>query len=173
MRSVDFLFQLTGKMPASHKPTTVIVGDNVWLDAAQTAPLKATIEVSSETGKILAVHKERRNQSAYKTVDWIDAGNAVVMPGIVDAHVSPFKIISDQLQVHINEPGRTDWEGFTTATKAAAAGGATTVIDMPLNSIPPTTTVENLHVKRDAAIDQCWVNVGFYGGVIPNNQAYF
>ncbi|KAF9567701.1 hypothetical protein BGW38_008844, partial [Lunasporangiospora selenospora] len=71
--------------------------------------------------------------------------------------------------VHINEPGRTDWEGFNTATKAAAAGGVTTLIDMPLNSIPPTTTVENLKVKTSAALGQTWVDVGFYGGVIPTN----
>src|SRR5688500_17162314 len=62
-------------------------------------------------------------------VEFIDAGHSVVMPGNVDAHV------------HVNEPGRTEWEGFETATKAAAAGGVTTIVDMPLNSIPPTTTV--------------------------------
>jgi len=86
-----------------------------------------------------------------------DAGESVVMPGLVDTHV------------HINEPGRTDWEGFETATSAAAAGGVTTLIDMPLNSIPATTTAAALETKREAARNKCWVNVGFWGGVVPGN----
>jgi allantoinase len=86
-----------------------------------------------------------------------DAGDSVVMPGLVDTHV------------HINEPGRTDWEGFDTATRAAAAGGVTTLIDMPLNSIPATTTVTALEIKRKAARNKCRVNVGFWGGVVPGN----
>jgi len=81
------------------------------------------------------------------------------MPGLVDAHV------------HLNEPGRTEWEGFETGTKAAASGGVTTVVDMPLNAIPPTTTVENFKVKVAAAQGKCWVDVGLYGGVIPGNEA--
>jgi allantoinase len=72
--------------------------------------------------------------------------------------------------VHLNEPGRTDWEGFWTGTRAAASGGITTVVDMPLNSIPPTTSVDNLEVKRHAARSQCWTDVAFWGGVIPGNQ---
>jgi allantoinase len=86
-----------------------------------------------------------------------DAGDSVVMPGLVDTHV------------HINEPGRTDWEGFESATRAAAAGGVTTLIDMPLNSIPATTTAAALEAKRAAAQKKCWVNVGFWGGVVPGN----
>jgi allantoinase len=86
-----------------------------------------------------------------------DAGESVVMPGLVDTHV------------HINEPGRTDWEGFETATRAAAAGGVTTLIDMPLNSIPATTTAAALEIKRAAAHKKCWVNVGFWGGLVPGN----
>jgi allantoinase len=86
-----------------------------------------------------------------------DAGESVVMPGLVDTHV------------HINEPGRTDWEGFETATRAAAAGGVTTLIDMPLNSIPATTTAAALETKRTAARNKCWVNVGFWGSVVPGN----
>jgi allantoinase len=88
----------------------------------------------------------------------IDAGEAVIMPGIVDTHV------------HINEPGRTEWEGFDTATRAAAAGGVTTLVDMPLNSIPATTTVAALDTKRRAAEGRCHVDVGFWGGVVPDNQ---
>ena len=86
-----------------------------------------------------------------------DAGESVVMPGLVDTHV------------HINEPGRTGWEGFETATRAAAAGGVTTLIDMPLNCIPATITAAALETKRHAARKKCWVNVGFWGGVVPGN----
>jgi allantoinase len=88
-----------------------------------------------------------------------DAGDSVVMPGLVDTHV------------HINEPGRTEWEGFETATRAAAAGGVTTLIDMPLNSIPATITATALEEKRRAAAGKCWVNVGFWGGVVPRNDS--
>lgn len=85
--------------------------------------------------------------------------SAYVLPGNVDTHV------------HINEPGRTAWEGFHSATEAAALGGATTLIDMPLNSIPPTTTVEHLRLKQEAAQSQLMVDVGFWGGAIPGNVA--
>ncbi|MBC7472830.1 MAG: allantoinase AllB, partial [Candidatus Sericytochromatia bacterium] len=81
----------------------------------------------------------------------------VVMPGIVDCHV------------HINEPGRTAWEGFETATKAAAAGGITTLVDMPLNCSPVTTTQKALQTKLDAVKGKLWVDCGFWGGIIPNN----
>lgn len=86
-----------------------------------------------------------------------DLGNAVLMPGVVDCHV------------HINEPGRTDWEGFNTATQSAAAGGITTLVDMPLNCIPATVTKEALQQKIDAIKDKLWVDCGFWGGVIPDN----
>ncbi|NTX00441.1 allantoinase AllB [Myxococcus sp. CA040A] len=86
-----------------------------------------------------------------------DVGNHVVMPGVVDCHA------------HINEPGRTEWEGFATATRAAAAGGITTVVDMPLNSLPPTTTLEALKLKASAARESSQVDHGFWGGVIPGN----
>jgi allantoinase len=88
-----------------------------------------------------------------------DAGDSVVMPGIVDTHV------------HINEPGRTEWEGFSTATRAAAAGGITTLIEMPLNSIPATTTAAGFREKLAAAAGKLWVDVGFWGGVVPGNAA--
>ncbi|MGA1813044.1 allantoinase AllB [Frondihabitans sp. 4ASC-45] len=84
----------------------------------------------------------------------------VLMPGIVDTHV------------HVNEPGRTDWEGFASATKAALKGGVTTIIDMPLNSIPPTTTPEALGLKRAAAGPQASVDVGFWGGAIPSSLGH-
>lgn len=87
----------------------------------------------------------------------IDAGDAVVMPGLVDTHV------------HINSPGRTEWEGFESATRAAAAGGVTTLVDMPLNSIPATTTLAAFKTKIEDAKRGCFVDVGFWGGVVPGN----
>ena len=84
---------------------------------------------------------------------------SLVIAGLVDTHV------------HINEPGRTEWEGFWTATRAAAAGGVTTLVDMPLNSIPPTTTVAGLNAKIDAARTQCHVDMAFWGGVVPGNAS--
>ncbi|MFI7326064.1 allantoinase AllB [Streptomyces rubiginosohelvolus] len=86
-----------------------------------------------------------------------DVGDQVVLPGLVDTHV------------HVNDPGRTEWEGFWTATRAAAAGGITTIVDMPLNSLPPTTTVENLRVKQEVARTKAHVDVGFWGGALPDN----
>ncbi len=86
-----------------------------------------------------------------------DLGDLALLPGLVDSHV------------HVNEPGRTDWEGFATATRAAAAGGVTTIIDMPLNCLPPTVSVAALAAKRRAADGQCHVDVGFWGGAVPGN----
>ncbi|MBV9796381.1 MAG: allantoinase AllB [Actinobacteria bacterium] len=85
------------------------------------------------------------------------AADEVLLPGLVDTHV------------HVNEPGRTEWEGFATATRAAAAGGVTTIIDMPLNSIPPTCDVPALEIKRKTAAAQVHVDTGFWGGAIPGN----
>ncbi|GAC1433973.1 MAG: allantoinase AllB [Thermoanaerobaculia bacterium] len=87
----------------------------------------------------------------------VDYGDRVIMPGLVDSHV------------HVNEPGRTEWEGFITATRAAAAGGITTIVDMPLNSIPATTTVGALKIKAEAMQGKLRVDVGLWGGVIPGN----
>jgi len=89
----------------------------------------------------------------------LDAGDAVLLPGVVDTHV------------HVNEPGRTEWEGFETVTRAAAAGGVTTIVDMPLNSLPVTTTVAALELKARAAAGRAAVDYGFWGGVVPGNGA--
>ena len=83
--------------------------------------------------------------------------DVVLLPGLVDAHV------------HVNEPGRTEWEGFASATRAAAAGGVTTIVDMPLNSVPATVTAEALEIKRRVAGPQAYIDVGFWGGAIPGN----
>ena len=88
------------------------------------------------------------------------AHDEVLLPGLVDTHV------------HVNEPGRTEWEGFATATAAAAAGGVTTILDMPLNSIPATTSVAALEAKRAAAAGQCAVDVGFWAGAVPESLGH-
>lgn len=88
------------------------------------------------------------------------AEDEVLVPGLVDTHV------------HVNEPGRTEWEGFATATRAAAAGGVTTVLDMPLNSVPATTSVDALAVKQAAAAGQCAVDVGFWAGAVPDSLGH-
>lgn len=92
-----------------------------------------------------------------KEVGVLDVGDSILMPGVIDPHV------------HINEPGREDWEGFDSATRAAAAGGITTLIEMPLNADPVTTTVEALEAKINAAQGKLHVNCGFWGGIVPEN----
>ena len=114
-------------------------------------------DVVVSEGKIVEVLPY--GQADGEHADLIDLGDLALLPGLVDSHV------------HVNEPGRTEWEGFATATRAAAAGGVTTIVDMPLNSIPPTTTVANLEAKRKAADGQTFVDVGLWGGAIPGNTA--
>jgi allantoinase len=109
-----------------------------------------------ESGQITRV--ARLDDAAREGAEVLDAGDLVVLPGLVDTHV------------HINEPGRTEWEGFETATCAAAAGGVTTLLDMPLNSIPATTSARALAEKRHSASGKCAVDVGFLGGVVPGNE---
>jgi allantoinase len=111
--------------------------------------------VGMSGGRITSVTAYDDPPAADRTVELAD--DEVLLPGLVDTHV------------HVNEPGRTEWEGFATATRAAAAGGVTTILDMPLNSIPPTTTVEALRVKQQAAEGQVSVDVGFWGGAVPGN----
>jgi allantoinase len=93
------------------------------------------------------------------TMPVLDLGDAAILPGVIDPHV------------HLNEPGRTEWEGFDTGTRAALAGGLTTLVDMPLNSAPVTTSVENLRIKQAATQGQLHTNVGFWGGIVPGNAA--
>lgn len=106
-------------------------------------------------GKIAAVLPYEAEVPAGARLE--DFGDDVLLPGLVDTHV------------HVNDPGRTEWEGFWTATRAAAAGGITTILDMPLNSLPPTTTTANLVVKQDVARTKAHVDVGFWGGALPDN----
>lgn len=129
--------------------TLVVRGERVMLPDGERP---ATVYVKD--GRIVGIgaHGDRA-----AGVPVLDAGSLVILPGLVDTHV------------HINDPGREDWEGFEHATRAAAAGGITTLVDMPLNSIPATTSVEGLDAKRRAADGHCLVDVGFWGGVVPGN----
>ncbi len=131
-------------------PNLVIRGRRVVLPDS-IAP--AAIHIAGDT--IIAIGPYDSVPDGCELIEASD--ESLVMAGLVDTHV------------HINEPGRTEWEGFATATRAAAAGGVTTLIDMPLNSIPPTTTVAGLEEKLIAARGKCSVDVGFWGGVVPGN----
>ena len=115
------------------------------------------VEVGVTAGRIAAVVPLGTGLAGAEVLEL--AEDEVLLPGLVDSHV------------HVNEPGRTEWEGFATATRAAAAGGVTTIVDMPLNSLPPTTSVANLEVKKQRAVDQAFVDVGFWGGAVPGNAA--
>lgn len=118
----------------------------VWIDNQLQA---ATIQIKN--GRISNIFKGEKRPTAK------DVGNNIIMPGVIDAHV------------HINEPGRTDWEGFETATKAAARGGTTTLIDMPLNSSPVVTNVSAFEAKLKATKGKLWVNCGFWAGAIDDD----
>jgi len=118
---------------------------------------EAARSIAIRDGRVVSVAPVDAKLSALREVEF--ETDVVVLPGIVDSHV------------HVCEPGNTDWEGFATATKAAAAGGITTLVDMPIDSVPATVTFEALDVKRAAARGQCYVDVGFWGGAIPGNLA--
>lgn len=117
----------------------------------------AAAEVAVRDGRIveIATGEDRVSTTSAQVLDVDDT--QVLLPGLVDTHV------------HVNDPGRSEWEGFASATKAAAAGGVTTILDMPLNSLPPTVDVDALETKRAVAAPKAFVDVGFWGGAIPGN----
>lgn len=134
---------------------TVLTSSRAVVSGELTA---ATIVISLRTGRTTSIFHSVLPPSDFPLgTPYVNHSPHILLPGLVDAHV------------HLNEPGRTEWEGFWTGTQAAASGGVTTVIDMPLNAIPPTTTVIGLREKLQAADGQCWVDVGFYGGIVPGN----
>ena len=149
--SIARIAEMSRALASNH----VVIGNKV---------IPATVVFSQSSGKILSIEHSilSPDDPILKSYDvdrdsYRDVSPFYVMPGLVDSHV------------HLNEPGRTEWEGFATGTQAAAAGGVTTVVDMPLNAIPPTTNVKNLNIKLDAAKGQCWVDVAFWGGLVPDN----
>ena len=147
---------VNGHHPSGCPPITVLCSSRAVVSGRLT---DATVVVSTVTGKIVSIFHSILPASDFPPgTPYEDFSPCFLLPGLVDAHV------------HLNEPGRTEWEGFRTGTIAAASGGVTTLIDMPLNAIPPTTTVSGLKEKIAAARGQCWVDVGFYGGVVPGNQ---
>lgn len=117
--------------------------------------------VVNSMGKIFEIipGKDAENYAKMKKLNYENFGSRTIWPGIVDTHV------------HMGEPG-TEWEGFERATKAAAWGGVTTIVDMPMGSIPPTTTVENLKAKLKAGIGKTYVDVAFWGGIVPDNSEH-
>lgn len=118
---------------------------------------RQAVSVGVRDGRIVSVDRPGADVPARMVMEL--AADEVLLPGLVDTHV------------HVNEPGRTEWEGFASATRAAAAGGVTTLIDMPLNSIPPTVDPAALATKRQAAQGQCFIDVGFWGGAVPGNTS--
>jgi len=122
---------------------------------------RVATEHGVEPASIHITHSYISSVSIYEDVpsgaDLIEAFDSIVMPGLVDTHV------------HVNEPGRTEWEGFETATLAAAAGGVTTIVDMPLNSVPVTTAIDAFQTKLAAAREKLHVDLAFWGGVVPGN----
>ena len=136
--------------PTGEHYDLVIRGQRVLTSAGISAR-----EVGVRGGVIVAMQPLGNNLDGDEIIELAD--DETLIPGLVDTHV------------HVNEPGRTEWEGFASATKAAAAGGVTTIVDMPLNSIPPTIDVEALNIKRDVARDQVHIDVGFWGGAVPGN----
>ena len=118
---------------------------------------RQAVSVGVRAGRIVSVDPLGTGAAARTVIEL--APDEVLLPGLVDTHV------------HVNEPGRTEWEGFASATRAAAAGGVTTLIDMPLNSIPPTVDPAALATKRQVAQGQCFIDVGFWGGAVPGNTA--
>ncbi|GAV51656.1 hypothetical protein ZYGR_0AF01270 [Zygosaccharomyces rouxii] len=141
-------------------PVKAIGSQRCIIDSKEIA---ATLLYSTDSGKIIEIYNElvpSLEDPRLRLFDvevFEDVTPKVILPGLVDSHV------------HLNEPGRTDWEGFATGTQAASSGGVTTVIDMPLNAIPPTTNVANFNTKLKAAEGQLWCDVGFWGGLVPDN----
>ncbi|KAL7593694.1 allantoinase [Lactuca sativa] len=147
----------------SPKPTTsgcsLFPHDHYWITSKRIVTpheiISGAVEING--GSIISLVKEKDWQGQVKNEPVIDYGEAVLMPGLIDVHA------------HLDDPGRAEWEGFPSGTKAAAAGGITTLIDMPLNNFPSTVSEETLKLKKEAAKGRIYVNVGFWGGLVPEN----
>lgn len=151
----DLITDRPGATPVAPAAFDVVFRAARALIAGEGSPVERSVEIGVRDGRIVAISPLGTGLAGAEVVEL--AADEVLLPGLVDTHV------------HVNEPGRTEWEGFASATRAAAAGGVTTIVDMPLNSIPPTVSVAALDEKRAAAEGQTFVDVGFWGGVVPGN----
>ncbi|RWR92054.1 Amidohydrolase 1 [Cinnamomum micranthum f. kanehirae] len=143
----------------SNSECSLLPHDHFWIHSKRIVTPEGVISGAVEIrgGNIGSIVKDKDPHEKVLKGHVVDYGEAVVMPGLVDVHV------------HLDEPGRAEWEGFYTGTRAAAAGGVTTLIDMPLNSFPSTVSEETLRLKVEAAQDKLYVDVGFWGGLVPDN----
>ncbi|KAJ4790915.1 Allantoinase [Rhynchospora pubera] len=158
--SLLFLYFRT---PSSNKSIdaecSLLTQDHYWIVSKRVVTPRgvAPAAVEVKAGCINTVKEGEYDKSSLQNAHVLDYGHAVLMPGLIDVHA------------HLDEPGREEWEGFSTGTKAAAAGGITTLIDMPLNSFPSTVSEETLKLKLEAAKKKLYVDVGFWGGLVPEN----
>ncbi|KAH9796948.1 Allantoinase [Citrus sinensis] len=154
-----FLLVFKDSAKLSHSECSLLPYNQYWLTSKRIVTPKGVISgaVEIKEGNIISIVSEEDWPRNSKTGQVVDYGEAVIMPGLIDVHA------------HLDDPGRTEWEGFPSGTKAAAAGGITTLIDMPLNSDPSTISTETLKLKVDAAEKRIYVDVGFWGGLVPEN----
>lgn len=159
LASFLFLFYVQHSSKSSHKECSLLPYQHYWITSKRIVTPQGVISGSVEIkeGKILSIVKEEDWQGKSKVGHIVDYEEAVVMPGLIDVHA------------HLDDPGRAEWEGFPSGTKAAAAGGITTLVDMPLNSFPSTVSQETLKLKIKAAKERIYVDVGFWGGLVPEN----
>ncbi|KAB2601194.1 allantoinase-like [Pyrus ussuriensis x Pyrus communis] len=141
------------------KSCSLLPFQHYWIASKRIVTPQGVISgaIEIKDGKIASIVKEDENNGKIKLENVMDYGDAVVMPGLIDVHA------------HLDDPGRAEWEGFPSGTKAAAAGGITTLVDMPLNSEPSTVSRETLELKIKAAKGRIYVDVGFWGGLVPEN----
>ncbi|XP_074307676.1 allantoinase [Silene latifolia] len=153
------LFFLKNSLKASSSGCSLVDNNHYWISSKRIVTpngiISGAIEIND--GKVISIVKDEQWRGITKGDQIVDFGEAVVMPGLIDVHA------------HLDDPGRDDWEGFPSGTKAAAAGGITTLIDMPLNSEPSTVSVQTLDLKIKAAKNRIYVDVGFWGGLVPEN----
>ncbi|XP_019051521.1 PREDICTED: allantoinase [Nelumbo nucifera] len=153
-----FIFYIRTSSKPANTECSLLPYESYWITSNRIVTPKGVISGAVEVkGGNIASVVEGENWPKQGQAHVIDYGEAVVMPGLIDVHA------------HLDEPGRTEWEGFSSGTEAAAAGGITTLIDMPLNSFPSTVSEETLRLKVEAARNKIYVDVGFWGGLVPEN----
>ncbi|XP_024029114.1 allantoinase isoform X2 [Morus notabilis] len=152
-------FYVQNHSELSHNRCSLLPHQHYWIASKRIVIPQGIISgaVEVKNGKIVSIVKEEERLWSSKLGQVIDYGDAVVMPGLIDVHA------------HLDDPGRTEWEGFPSGTKAAAAGGITTLVDMPLNSFPSTVSRDTLKLKIKSAENRIHVDVGFWGGLVPEN----